>query len=554
MKTGHGGIRDIEFVIQFLQLLNGGDLPELRTGNTLEAIAATGSTCGCLTHQERHAAGGELQLPAQDRASAANHVRSANAHAARRARRAAQAGHPHGLRRSRRSRRRWPPSRPTIKTKTELNRKILDHLLHDAFGDDAETEPEVDLVLDPDPPPERIAEVLGRYPFPRRAAGLSNLMALATEKIRFLSTRRCRHFLAVDRAASCWRPSPPRPTPTRRWSTSSKVSDSLGGKGVLWELFSFNPPTLRLYVELCSSSPYLSGILISNPGMIDELMDSLVLDKLPTRESARDAGRAVPRRPKTSTRSCTASRTRSNCASACATSWARKTFRPRPARCRTSPRPAWSRSRSAEYEKLAAKLGEPTIAKDRDRPALRLVDPGDGQVRRPRVELSQRPGRGLPLRGRRHDRAASAAPTGETTTATSISSASSASGSSRSPASSAPYGRLYEVDPRLRPTGKSGALATSSPSSRRYFAEGRASSGSGKPCAKPGWCMARRTPPPGRRRAIGEAALTRRRWQTGTPRPCGRCGAGWRPAPRPAISSAGRAESSTSSSSCRCCN
>ncbi len=25
VKTGHGGIRDIEFVIQFLQLLNGGD-------------------------------------------------------------------------------------------------------------------------------------------------------------------------------------------------------------------------------------------------------------------------------------------------------------------------------------------------------------------------------------------------------------------------------------------------------------------------------------------------------------------------------------------------
>ena len=28
VKTGHGGIRDIEFVIQFLQLLNGGELPE----------------------------------------------------------------------------------------------------------------------------------------------------------------------------------------------------------------------------------------------------------------------------------------------------------------------------------------------------------------------------------------------------------------------------------------------------------------------------------------------------------------------------------------------
>ena len=63
------------------------------------------------------------------------------------------------------------------------------------------------------------------------------------------------------------------------------VSDSLGGKGVLWELFSFNPPSLRLYVELCAYSPHLSGILTSNPGMIDGLMDSLVLDKLPTREN-----------------------------------------------------------------------------------------------------------------------------------------------------------------------------------------------------------------------------------------------------------------------------
>ena len=63
------------------------------------------------------------------------------------------------------------------------------------------------------------------------------------------------------------------------------MSDSLGGKGVLWELFSFNPPSLRLYVEVCAYSDYLSGILTSNPGMIDSLMDSLVLDKLPARQT-----------------------------------------------------------------------------------------------------------------------------------------------------------------------------------------------------------------------------------------------------------------------------
>src|SRR6185369_9528322 len=52
VKTGHGGIRDIEFVIQFLQLLNGGDLKETRTGNTLDAISRL-AQAGCLNMQER---------------------------------------------------------------------------------------------------------------------------------------------------------------------------------------------------------------------------------------------------------------------------------------------------------------------------------------------------------------------------------------------------------------------------------------------------------------------------------------------------------------------
>src|SRR5919204_5664044 len=51
VKTGHGGIRDIEFAIQFLQLLNGGHLPEVRQRNTLLAMQALKGV-GCLTDQE----------------------------------------------------------------------------------------------------------------------------------------------------------------------------------------------------------------------------------------------------------------------------------------------------------------------------------------------------------------------------------------------------------------------------------------------------------------------------------------------------------------------
>jgi len=37
-QTGPGSIRDIEFVTQYLQLAQGGQHPEVRSGTTLEAL------------------------------------------------------------------------------------------------------------------------------------------------------------------------------------------------------------------------------------------------------------------------------------------------------------------------------------------------------------------------------------------------------------------------------------------------------------------------------------------------------------------------------------
>ena len=102
------------------------------------------------------------------------------------------------------------------RNKTDLNRKMLDHLLHDAFGDDAETEAESDLVLDPDPPPERVAEVLGKYPFRdvRRPIATSRRWA----RRKSASSPRGDAGISWPRSPrGCWRRSPPRPIPTRRW-------------------------------------------------------------------------------------------------------------------------------------------------------------------------------------------------------------------------------------------------------------------------------------------------------------------------------------------------
>jgi glutamate-ammonia-ligase adenylyltransferase len=279
VKTGHGGIRDIEFVIQFLQLLNGGALPEIRTGNTLEAIARL-EQAGCLTPLERqllednYSMLRKLEHRLQMMFDLQTHVLPTDRdELAKVAVRMGYVNTPHqtALKQFERD----------YAERTQVNRKILDHLLHDAFTGDGATEPEVDLVNDPDPTPERIAEVLGRFPFEDDLAAYQNLMALATENIRFLSTRRCRHFLAAI-APRLLAAIADTPEPDATLVHLSRVSDSLGGKAALWELFSSNPPSLQLYVRLCAACPYLAGVLTSNPGMIDELMDSLLVGRLPT--------------------------------------------------------------------------------------------------------------------------------------------------------------------------------------------------------------------------------------------------------------------------------
>jgi glutamate-ammonia-ligase adenylyltransferase len=469
VKTGRGGIRDIEFVIQFLQLLNGGDLPEVRTGNTLEALAQL-DRAGCLTNQERsileenysllrkieHRL--QIMLDLQTHLLPERHEDLAKL--------ALRMGYA------------TTPERSALEAfvadyrdKTDLNRRILDHLLHDAFGDARQSQAEVDLVLDPDPPPPRVVEVLGKYRFRDVRQACRNLMSLAEERIRFLSERRCRHFLAAI-APQLLAAIAETADPDSTLVNLDQVSDSLGGKGALWELFSFNPPSLRLYVELCAYSPYLSGILTSNPGMIDGLMDSLVLDKLPTRETmereltelcrAAEDIDPILQSFKNDQQLCVGVRDILGKQDIQATTGALSDIA----------EACLARIAEREYGRLVARLGRPTITEGRrsgkpcemvilalgkfggremnyhsDLDIIFLYE-ADGQTvadaRRVAIQTTTNQHFFSEL-GQRIIKAASRLTS---------------------------YGRLYEVDVRLRPTGKSGALATTFDEFARYFSEG----------------------------------------------------------------------------------
>ena len=210
VKTGHGGIRDIEFVIQFLQLLNGGALPEVRTGNTLDAIARL-EKAGSLTPDERtklednYNVLRKLEHRLQIMFDLKTHMLP------RRPRRAGPRSPFAWATQARGNSRRCKLSATTITRRTRQNREMLDHLLHNAFPGDSAAEPEVDLVNDPDPPPDRIQQVLGRYPFDDVPAAYQNLMGLRLK--RFASSRRAAAgiFWQPSRRG-CWPRSPKRPS------------------------------------------------------------------------------------------------------------------------------------------------------------------------------------------------------------------------------------------------------------------------------------------------------------------------------------------------------
>ncbi len=527
MKVGHGGIRDIEFVIQFLQLLNGGDLPQLRTGNTLEAMTRL-EQCGCLTNQERALLGEnynflrkiehrlqilfDLQthmMPAEDaelrklalRMGYADHPTAAlvvppGHHVPMVGGLPAKAG-------TTSERSALESFLADYREKTSFNRKILDHLLHDAFSDDEKSEAEADLVLDPDPPPELIEAVLSKYHFRDVKQAYKNLMALSEEKIRFLSTRRCRHFLAAI-ATQLLKEVGATADPDAALVNLDQVSDSLGGKGVLWELFSFNPPTLRLYVELCAYSPHLSGILTSNPGMLDGLMDSLVLDRLPTRGGLQETLKEL--------------------------CWAAEDIEPilhsfkNDEQLRVGVRDLLGKEdiqattgvlsdiaevclaqiAVAEYQKLIAKFGRPQIAD-----GSRAGEPCDMAI----LALGKFGGREMNYHSDL-DIVFLYDADGQTAFDFGQWSARSTSNQHffselgqriiKTASRLGAQGRLYEVDARLRPTGKSGSLAMTMHEFSRYYAEG-----SGQLWERQALCKARPVYGSPRTRRAAAAAVQR---------------------------------------------
>ncbi len=275
-----GGRHDLELTVQFLQLLHGGNLVAVRCRNTYDAIVAL-ERAGCLTHQEstllseNYARLCRLQNQLSIMFDRKGSVLPDDA--ASRQRLAWQLG----IRTADGLEGDLERFEKLLSETFAKNRKVINHLMLDAPGDGNVVPIETELLLDPDPDPELVQATMRGHGLTNPQRAMEDLAALSTENVSFLSPHRCRHFFTSIAPALLQEVSRT-PDPDQTLSSLVQVTDSLGAKATLWELLGSSRPTMELMVRLCATTPYLSGILTKNPGMIDELIDSLLMNRLPS--------------------------------------------------------------------------------------------------------------------------------------------------------------------------------------------------------------------------------------------------------------------------------
>ncbi|MBI4576254.1 MAG: hypothetical protein HY722_08335 [Planctomycetes bacterium] len=269
VKRGYGGIRDIEFTVQFLQLVVGGVHPEARSTGTLEALAAL-EAGGAFTRREA-----EVLREAYRFLRAVEHrlqnVQHAQVHTLPPGgpdleRLARQMGHADG--------------KVFLAERARLAheaRAVLDRVL---MGLPVESRgrpaPEAELALDPDPPPGQVERVLAPYGIddPRRAWRVLSRMA-SDEAGGVVASGRIRTAfagLAAPLLARVAETDDPHATLERL----ERVLSTLGARGVFYELMAENPDALRVLVRLATGGDLLTGVLERRPGLLDEVVDGLL--------------------------------------------------------------------------------------------------------------------------------------------------------------------------------------------------------------------------------------------------------------------------------------
>jgi glutamate-ammonia-ligase adenylyltransferase len=272
VKEGPGGIRDIEFTVQFLLLLYGGELAEVRDPSTLGAIAKL-EAAGALAAEDARGMR-EAYVFLRRVEHRLQSLFSLQTHAL-------PPGAPEEADLAHRLDYRGDDARARFLADLDRHgqaaRAVLERVLHGLFPEVAGPSAEVsELILDPDPPPEKVARALTPHGIKDPARALQDLRRMAQEKSRFLGGSPRTRTTFASLLPRLLRALAEHPDPDETLNRLERATGTLGGKAVFYQLLAEQADFLDLFVRVAADSAFLTGLLTRSPGVFDELVDRLL--------------------------------------------------------------------------------------------------------------------------------------------------------------------------------------------------------------------------------------------------------------------------------------
>ena len=281
IKTGKGGIRDIEFSIQFLQLLHAAERPDVLCANTIEAITrltradAFSNDEAAFLHDayrflrrvENH-----LQLFAEVQT---HELPSDDARLDRLARQVGIDGEEPGARLVARL---WDVMGRV--------RELYEAKLGRHFQEEDHRAEALDLLLDPAPSAERIEATLTRFGF-TRPDGAHDALSRLQSGSRFMppSPRARQTFLRL--APDLLHDISQTAEPDLTLSRLEGIVRVLGSRQVFFQLLHENANARSIFVTLCGASGLLTDTLSRDPAILDSFVDALLVEEAGARRRRR---------------------------------------------------------------------------------------------------------------------------------------------------------------------------------------------------------------------------------------------------------------------------
>ena len=270
IKLGYGGIREIEFFTQAMQLVNGGYEPLVRDPNTLRALAQLAKH-QLISAQDREKLGDAYRFLRQVEHKV-QIVQEAHAHAI-----------PKGEEEERALARRLGYQRTNKKnerdlfwrdhhTRTTVVRTIFDRLFYSAQKDiTTEGASDVGSIWNDLDRHDLIVKELGKVAFADPPRAYENLLAVrdgetyappSPKRLKVMRTLGPALIAEITKSSA----------PDQALLNLAKFSHRIGGRTGFLTLLAENPATMRLLVTLFAESQFLTDLFLNRPELIDTLI------------------------------------------------------------------------------------------------------------------------------------------------------------------------------------------------------------------------------------------------------------------------------------------